>query len=164
MQKITPCLWFDTGEAEEAAKFYTSIFKNSRIVSVSYHTEATPGPTGSVLVVYFELEGQSFMALNGGSDFKFSEAISLTVNCDTQDEIDDLWTRLTADGGEEVECGWLKDKYGLSWQIVPAEIEKMIADPDPQKVNRVMEAILRMRKLDLAELRAAYEGQPSASR
>lgn len=155
MQKITPNLWFDT-EAEEAAKFYTSIFKNSKITGITHYGEAGPRPAGSVLTVEFELDGMQFVALNGGPEFKFTEAVSLAVSCETQDEIDGLWDKLSA-GGEIQECGWLKDKYGLSWQIVPAALPEMLNDPDADKSEAVMRAILSMKKLDIAELRRAYE-------
>lgn len=159
MQKITPFLWFDDN-AEEAAKFYTSIFRNSRIVSVSRYGEAAAKasgrPKGSVMTVAFELEGQPFVALNGGPVFSFTPAISLAVGCDTQKEIDELWEKLT-DGGEEVECGWLKDKYGVSWQIVPAAIGEMISDRDPARSDRVMRAVVQMKKIDLESLKKAYE-------
>jgi predicted 3-demethylubiquinone-9 3-methyltransferase (glyoxalase superfamily) len=163
MQKITPFLWFDDN-AEEAAKFYTSIFRNSRIVNVARYGEAgsksSGRPKGSVMTVAFELEGQPFVALNGGPVFTFSPAISLFVNCETQKEIDELWEKLT-DGGEEVECGWLKDKYGVSWQIVPSGIVEMISDPDAARSDRVMQAVVKMKKLDIAVLKKAY-GQPQA--
>ncbi len=157
MQKITPFLWFDN-QAEEAARFYTSIFKNSRILSVSRYPEGSPGPAGSVMVVTFELEGQKFMALNGGPVFKFTEAISLFVDCDTQEEVDELWSRLS-EGGQEVECGWLKDRYGLCWQIVPRILLEMMSDPDPAKSARVTQAMLKMVKLDIAALKRAYAGE-----
>jgi predicted 3-demethylubiquinone-9 3-methyltransferase (glyoxalase superfamily) len=153
-QKITPFLWFDT-QAEEAASFYTSVFKNSRILHVSRYGDAGPGPKGSAMVVNFQLAGQEFTALNGGPSFKFSEAFSFVVNCENQREIDEYWTKLTADGGQESMCGWLKDKFGFSWQIVPAELGKLMSNP--QKANRVMEALLKMRKLDLAALKEAAE-------
>ena len=163
MQKITPFLWFDDN-AEEAAKFYVSIFKNSKITGVSRYGEsaakASGRPKGSVMTVAFELEGQPFVALNGGPVFTFSPAISLFVNCETQKEIDELWEKLT-DGGEEVECGWLKDKYGVSWQIVPSGIVEMISDPDAARSDRVMQAVVKMKKLDIAVLKKAY-GQPHA--
>ncbi len=157
MKPITPCLWFDNN-AEEAVNFYASIFENSKIVSVSRYSEAGPGEPGSVLTIVFEINGQEFMALNGGPQFKFSEAISFVIYCDTQAEIDDYWQKLTAEG-QEVQCGWLTDKFGLSWQIVPTITEKLLSDPDPEKVRRVSEAIFKMVKLDIAEheLRA-YEG------
>lgn len=159
MQKITPNLWFDT-QAEEAAKFYTSIFKDSRITSVTRYGEAGPGPEGSVLTVTFELEGQQFTALNGGPQFKFTEAVSLAVSCENQEELDELWDSLSA-GGEVQECGWLKDKYGLSWQIVPAVLPEMLEDPDRERADRVMKALLAMKKLDIAELKRAYDGVPA---
>jgi predicted 3-demethylubiquinone-9 3-methyltransferase (glyoxalase superfamily) len=154
-QKITTYLWFD-GNAEEAAKHYTSIFKNSKILSVARYGEAGPGPKGTAMVVTFQLEGQEFIALNGGPQFKFTEAISLLVNCDTQAEVDELWSRLTA-GGQESQCGWLKDKFGLSWQIIPSALLTMIQDKDPEKSKRVMEAMLKMKKIDIATLKQAYE-------
>ena len=153
-QKITPFLWFDT-QAEEAANFYTSVFKNSRILQVSRYGDAGPGPKGSAMVVNFQLAGQEFTALNGGPSFKFSEAFSFVVNCENQQEIDDYWTKLTAGGGQESMCGWLKDKFGFSWQIVPTELGKLMSNP--QNANRVMEALLKMRKLDVAVLKAAAE-------
>ncbi|MGE5663089.1 MAG: VOC family protein [Deltaproteobacteria bacterium] len=163
MQKITPFLWFDDN-AEEAAKFYTSIFRNSRIVRVSRYGEAAAKasgrPKGSVMTVAFELEGQPFVALNGGPAFTFTPAISLFVNCETQKEIDELWEKLT-DGGEAVECGWLRDKYGMSWQIVPSGIVEMISDPDPARSDRVMAAVVKMKKLEIAVLKKTY-GQPQA--
>jgi predicted 3-demethylubiquinone-9 3-methyltransferase (glyoxalase superfamily) len=156
MQKITPNLWFDT-QAEEAAHFYTSIFKNSRILNISYFGEAGPRPAGMVLTVSFELEGQEFTALNGGPEFKFTEAISLLVNCKDQEEVDELWTKLSA-GGEEGPCGWLKDKFGLSWQIVPIALQEMLQDEDSERANRVMEVMLKMSKIELKALERAYEG------
>jgi predicted 3-demethylubiquinone-9 3-methyltransferase (glyoxalase superfamily) len=160
MQKISPFLWFDN-QAEEAAKFYASIFRNSRIGRIARYGDAGPGPKGSVMTVEFQLDGQDFVALNGGPEFKFTEAISLSVLCRTQDEIDEFWQKLTQ-GGEEVQCGWLKDKYGLSWQIVPEVLPKMMSDPDPQKTNRVMEAVLKMKKFDIATLENAYSGRSAA--
>jgi predicted 3-demethylubiquinone-9 3-methyltransferase (glyoxalase superfamily) len=154
MQKITPCLWFDT-EGEEAAQFYTSIFPNSRIVEVTRYGSAGPRDEGSVMTVTFDLDGQRFIALNGGPDFKFNEAISLSVDCETQDEVDSYWTALTGDGGEEGPCGWLKDKYGVSWQIVPRVLTELISDPDQEKAQRVMAAMLQMRKIEIAELEKA---------
>jgi predicted 3-demethylubiquinone-9 3-methyltransferase (glyoxalase superfamily) len=154
MQKIHPCLWFDK-EAEEAAHFYTSIFKDSRIIDVSRYGEAGPGEPGSVLVVMFEVAGQQLMALNGGPAFKFTEAISLYVNCESQDEVDEYWERLT-EGGEESECGWLKDKYGLSWQIVPNRLIELLQDENRDKANAAMQAMLKMKKIDVAELERAY--------
>ena len=156
MQKIPPFLWFDN-QAEEAANFYVSIFKNSKILGVSHFGEAGPGPAGTVLTVTFELDGQEFTALNGGPHFTFTEAISFFVNCETQQEVDELWAKLTA-GGEESMCGWLKDKYGLSWQIVPRVLLELMQDKDPLKAKRVTEAMLQMRKIDIAMLQQAYEG------
>ena len=155
MQKITPMLWFDN-EAEEAARFYTSIFKNSKILSISRYGEAGPMPAGTVMTVSFELEGQEFTALNGGPEFKFTEAISFVVNCRTQEEVDEYWEKLT-EGGEEVECGWLKDKYGLSWQITPIVLMEMLQDKDAERAQRVMKAMLQMKKIDVKALRQAYD-------
>jgi predicted 3-demethylubiquinone-9 3-methyltransferase (glyoxalase superfamily) len=152
MKKITPFLWFDD-QAEEAMNFYVSVFKNSKVLGVS------PGPNGKAFSVTFELEGQEFMALNAGPQFKFNEAISFFVDCKTQDEVDELWEKLTADGGEESMCGWLKDKYGLSWQIIPSALGEMLGDPDPVKAKRAMDAMLKMRKIDIEGLRRAYEGK-----
>jgi len=154
MQKITPCLWFDR-QAEEAARFYVSIFKNSKIGEITRYGEGAPLPKGTVLTVRFQLDGQDFLALNGGPVFKFTEAISLIVNCDTQEEIDRMWDKLS-EGGQQVECGWLKDKYGLSWQIAPAVIGKMLSDPDPARGARVLQAVLKMKKLDIKKLEEAY--------
>jgi predicted 3-demethylubiquinone-9 3-methyltransferase (glyoxalase superfamily) len=156
-QKITTFLWFD-GNAEEAANHYISIFKNSKILEVARYGDAGPGPKGSVMIVRFQLEGEEFIALNGGPKFKFTEAISLAVNCDTQKEVDELWDRLNT-GGQEGQCGWLKDKFGLSWQIVPSVVPKLMTDPDPEKSKRVTEAIFQMRKIDIASLKEAYAGQ-----
>ena len=153
MQKITPCLWFDT-EGEEAAQFYTSVFPNSRIVEVARYGSAGPRAEGTVMTVSFELDGQSFIALNGGPDFKFNEAISLSVDCESQDEVDSYWNALT-EGGEEGPCGWLKDKYGVSWQIVPRVLTELIGDPDQEKAQRVMAAMLQMGKIEIAELEKA---------
>lgn len=155
MQKTTPCLWFDT-QGEEAAKFYTSIFKNSRILDVTRYGDAGPRPAGTVMTVSFELDGQEFVALNGGPDFTFNEAISFQVNCETQEEVDEFWGRLS-EGGEKGPCGWLKDRYGVSWQIVPTLLTKLISDPDPQKSQRVMKAMLEMSKIDMAALQNAYD-------
>ena len=155
MQKITPFLWFDS-QAEEAANFYVSIFKNSKILGVSRYGEAGPGSAGTVLTVTFQLDGQEFTALNGGPHFTFSEAISLYVDCESQEEVDELWAKLTA-GGEESMCGWLKDKYGLSWQIVPRVLLELMQDKDPVKAKRVTEAMLQMRKIDIRALQQAYE-------
>jgi predicted 3-demethylubiquinone-9 3-methyltransferase (glyoxalase superfamily) len=157
MQKITTFLWFDD-QAEEAAKFYTSIFKDAKIGTISRYGEGLPKPKGTALVVMFQLAGQEFMALNGGPKFKFTEAISLLVNCETQEEVDDYWQKLT-ERGQESQCGWLKDKYGLSWQIVPTALGKLISDPDPQKSQRVMQALLQMKKIDVKRLQQAYEGK-----
>jgi predicted 3-demethylubiquinone-9 3-methyltransferase (glyoxalase superfamily) len=154
VQKITPFLWFDT-QAEEAVNFYTSIFKNARITNVGRYGEAGPGTPGSVMTVSFELEGQAFTALNGGPQFNFTEAISFFVNCADQGEVDELWDKLT-EGGEEGPCGWLKDKYGVSWQIVPDALMQMLGDPDPEKAKRVTEAMLQMKKIDVPTLERAY--------
>ena len=154
MQKITPFLWFDD-QAEEAASFYVSLFKNSKVLSVSRYGEGAPKPPGTAMTVSFELDGQALMALNGGPEFKFTEAISLFVNCESQAEVDKLWGKLT-EGGEEGPCGWLKDRYGLSWQIVPTALGEMLGDPDPKKAQNVMQAMLQMKKLDIAGLRRAY--------
>jgi predicted 3-demethylubiquinone-9 3-methyltransferase (glyoxalase superfamily) len=153
MQKITPFLWFDT-EGEEAAKFYTSVFPNSRIVDIAYYGSAGPRPEGTVMTVSFELDGQRFVALNGGPEFTFNESISLQVDCETQDEVDDFWSRLT-EGGEEGPCGWLKDKYGLSWQIVPRRLVELLSDPDKEKSQRAMKAMLEMKKIEIDELERA---------
>lgn len=155
MKGITPNLWFDT-EAEEAANFYTSIFKDSEVVEVTHYGEAGPRPAGMVLTVTFRIQGQEFTALNGGPDFKFNEAVSLMVNCETQEEVDDLWERLS-EGGEEGPCGWLKDRFGLSWQITPTRLLELLRDEDPEKANRVMKAMLQMRKIEIDELERAYE-------
>ena len=156
MHDITPCLWFDT-QGEEAATFYTSVFPNSRIVDVTHYGEAGPGPAGTVLTVSFELDGKAFLALNGGPQFTFTEALSFQVFCDTQDEVDHFWSSLS-DGGEEGPCGWLKDRYGLSWQIVPRALPRLLGDPDQAKAQRAMAAMLQMRKLDIAALEAAAAG------
>ena len=163
MQKITPFLWFDT-KAEEAAQFYVSVFKNSRILTVTRYGDAGPGPKGSVMVVSFQLEGQQFTALNGGPRFQFSEAFSFVVSCENQEEIDYYWNKLTSDGGQESQCGWLKDKFGFSWQIVPTALGKLMSDKDPKKANRVMQALLQMKKLDIATLEEAAEGRVPVSR
>ncbi len=157
MQKITPFLWFD-GNAEEAVNFYLSVFKHSKIVSVTRYGEAGPGPKGTVMAATFQLEGQEFHAINGGPQFKFTEAISFVVSCETQPEIDELWEKLSA-GGEKGRCGWLKDKFGLSWQVVPPVLIELLQDKDAEKANRVMMAMLQMDKLDIAALRQAYEQQ-----
>ncbi len=156
-QKITTFLWFDNN-AEEAANHYTSIFRNSKILEVARYGDAGPGPKGSVMIVRFQLDGQEFLALNGGPHFKFTEAISLAVTCDTQEEVDELWAKLSA-GGQEGQCGWLKDRFGLSWQIVPSVVTKLVTDPDPEKSKRVMQAILQMKKIDIAHLKQAYAGR-----
>ena len=156
MQKITPFLWFDT-QAEEAAKFYASVFPNSKILKTARYGEAGPGPKGSVMTVEFELDGQRMIALNGGPQFKFTEAISLSVDCKTQEELDHYWTKLSQ-GGKEQPCGWLKDKYGLSWQVNPAILGELLSGPDAKKAKRVMEAMLKMKKIDIAALKAAAEG------
>ncbi len=155
MQKITPFLWFDT-QAEEAAKFYASVFPNSKILKTARYGEAGPGPKGSVMTVEFELDGQRMIALNGGPQFKFTEAISLSVDCKTQEEVDHYWTKLSQ-GGKEQPCGWLKDKYGLSWQVNPAILGELLSGPDAKKAKRVMEAMLKMKKIDIAALKAAAE-------
>ena len=150
-QKITPFLWFDAN-AEEAMNFYVSVFKNSKVGSITRYGDAGPGPKGSVLTASFELEGQTFVALNGGPQFKFSEAISFVINCESQEEIDYFWNELTSEGGQESMCGWLKDKFGLSWQVTPAEIPELLTGP---KSNEVMQAVMQMKKLDLHALRRA---------
>ena len=156
MQKITPFLWFNDN-AEEAMNFYVAIFKNSKIVSVSRYGAAGPGPKGQVMTGVFELEGQKFMVLNGGPHFKFTEAISLFVDCETQQEGDELWEKLSA-GGEKSRCGWLKDKYGLSWQIIPKALGRLMGDKDAEKSKRVMMAMLQMSKIDVQALQRAYDG------
>jgi len=164
MQKITPFLWFDD-QAEEAAKFYTSTFKNSKVGKIlRYGEEAarvseSGRPVGSVLTIEFEIAGQKFVALNGGPQFKFNESVSFVVNCETQDEVDYFWAKLTSDGGEESACGWLKDKYGLSWQITPTVLIDMLHDKDPPKAERVMKAMLEMKKIDIEKLKVAYAGK-----
>jgi len=155
MSKITPFLWFDD-KAEEAMNFYVSIFKNSKAGSVARYGEAGPGPKGSVMSVTFELDGQEFFALNGGPHFTFSPAVSVFINCETQQEVDELWEKLSA-GGEKQRCGWLKDKYGLSWQVVPAVLTELLHDKDPAKSKNVMEAMMQMEKLDIEKLRRAAE-------
>ena len=158
MPTIVPCLWFDM-QAEEAATFYTSLFKNSKILQVTHYGPAGPGPDGSVMTVRFVLDGQEFMGLNGGPVVHFNEAISFVVKCDTQKELDTWWQQLTENGGAEVQCGWLKDKFGLSWQIVPAALDKLVNDKDPDKRDRVMQALLPMKKLDIAALERAHAGE-----
>ena len=155
MQKITPFLWFD-GNAEEAMNFYVSIFKNSKVLSVSRYGDAGPGPKGAVMSATFQLEGQTFYALNGGPQFAFTPAISFFVDCETQQEVDALWAKLSA-GGQEEQCGWLRDKYGLSWQIIPSVLGKMLRDKDPAKAKCVMEAMLQMVKIDITRLQQAYD-------
>jgi predicted 3-demethylubiquinone-9 3-methyltransferase (glyoxalase superfamily) len=155
-QKIIPNLWFDT-EAEEAADFYISVFKNSRVVNVARYTEAGPREAGTVMTVEFELDGQRFVGINGGPEFKFDEAVSFQITCQDQDEVDYYWESLTA-GGEEGPCGWLKDKFGLSWQVVPTGMEELFADPDPTRAERAMKAMFGMKKLDVAALREAADG------
>jgi predicted 3-demethylubiquinone-9 3-methyltransferase (glyoxalase superfamily) len=157
MQKITPFLWFDDN-AEEAVNFYVSVFKNSKIGKVARYGKAGPGPEGTVMTIAFELAGQEFIALNAGPKFKFTEAISFVVNCETQKEVDEFWEKLSA-GGSKGQCGWLKDKFGLSWQIVPTALGKMMSDSDPARSQRVMKALLQMDKLDIAGLKRAYEGK-----
>jgi len=152
MKKITPFLWFD-GQAEEAMNFYVSVFKNSKVLGL------TPGPNGIAQSVSFELDGQEFIGLNAGPNFKFNEAISFLVDCKTQEEVNELWEKLSADGGEESMCGWLKDKYGLSWQIIPSALSEMLDDRDPEKANRVMQAMLKMQKIVIADLQKAYDGE-----
>ena len=155
MQKITPFLWFD-GNAEEAMNLYVSVFKNSKVVSVTRYGEAGPGPKGTVMAATFQLEGQQFYALNGGPQYKFTPAISLFVSCETQQEVDELWNKLSA-GGHKDKCGWLQDKYGLSWQIIPTVLGKMLQDKNPRKSQSVMKAMLQMDKIDIAKLKQAYE-------
>jgi predicted 3-demethylubiquinone-9 3-methyltransferase (glyoxalase superfamily) len=158
MQKIKTFLWFDS-RAEEAAHFYVSVFGgDSKVLGVSHYTESSPGEPGTVMTVDFRLAGQEYVALNGGPQFPFTEAISLAVDCETQAEVDELWARLT-DGGEESQCGWLKDKYGLSWQIVPRVLPEMLVDPDPERAKRAFAAMMDMRKLDIAALKRAQAGQ-----
>lgn len=155
MQRTTPCLWFDT-QGEDAANFYVSVFPNSRIGRVSHYGDAGPGPAGSVMTVGFELDGQSYVALNGGPHFTFNEAVSFQINCADQDEVDHYWSRLS-EGGEEGPCGWLKDKYGLSWQVVPTALAELAGDPDPAKSQAVIKAMLGMKKIVVSELQEAYD-------
>ncbi|MGF6843457.1 putative 3-demethylubiquinone-9 3-methyltransferase (glyoxalase superfamily) [Paraburkholderia youngii] len=157
MQKIAPCLWFD-GNAEEAAEFYTSVFPASRIDTTLHSTDAGPGPAGEVVAVTFEIEGQEFMVLNGGPQYKFTPAISLMVHCDSQEEVDRYWSKLL-DGGEPVACGWLRDRFGVSWQITPNVLLQMLRDPDRAKASRVMAQMMKMVKLDIAPLEQAYRGE-----
>jgi predicted 3-demethylubiquinone-9 3-methyltransferase (glyoxalase superfamily) len=154
--RITPNLWFDT-EAEEAAEFYVSIFRNSRIVNKTHYTENSPREAGLVMTVEFELDGNRFVGINGGDEFKFSEAVSFEISCADQDEIDYYWEKLT-DGGKEIQCGWLQDRYGLAWQVVPEGMDQVFSDPDPARAQRAMDAMLKMVKLDIAELRRAADG------
>jgi predicted 3-demethylubiquinone-9 3-methyltransferase (glyoxalase superfamily) len=156
MQKITPFLWFD-GKAEEAINFYVSVFKNAKVVKLTRYGETGPGPKGSVMSATFQLDGQEFFALNGGPQFSFTPAISFFVNCETQEEVDELWDKLSA-GGKKERCGWLKDKYGLSWQIIPSVLGKLLQDPEPAKATRVMRAMLEMDKIDIKRLQEAYNG------
>jgi len=157
MQKITPFLWFD-GQAEEAMNFYVSIFKNSKVLSVNRYGKGAPMPEGTVLTASFSLDGQNFLALNGGPMFQFTPAISFVVNCETQQEVDEYWFKLLL-GGEEGRCAWLKDKYGVSWQIVPKQLGQLLGDPDPVKAGRVMQAMMQMNKIDIAGLQRAYDQQ-----
>jgi predicted 3-demethylubiquinone-9 3-methyltransferase (glyoxalase superfamily) len=160
-QKITPNLWFDT-EAEEAANFYVSVFPNSRIVSKAHYTDAAPSKSGEVMVVEWELDGQRFVGINGGPQFKFSEAVSFQINCDDQQAIDYYWEKLTADGGEEGPCGWCKDRFGLSWQVTPTGMDELFSDEDKSRAERAMRAMFEMKKLDIAALKAAADGVPAA--
>jgi predicted 3-demethylubiquinone-9 3-methyltransferase (glyoxalase superfamily) len=155
-QKITPNLWFDT-EAEEAAEFYTSVFKDGRVLNKTHYTEGAPREAGMVMTVDWEVNGMRFTGINGGPDFKFSEAVSFLINCEDQDEVDYYWEKL-GDGGEEGPCGWLRDRFGLSWQVVPTGMDELFADSDPERAQRAMQAMLQMKKLDIAELRAAADG------
>jgi predicted 3-demethylubiquinone-9 3-methyltransferase (glyoxalase superfamily) len=157
MQKIVPNLWFDT-EAEEAADFYVSVFENARILNVTHYTEAAPRQAGMVMTVEWELEGQRFVGINGGPEFKFDEAVSFQIECKDQAEVDYYWEKLTVDGGKEGQCGWVTDKYGLAWQVTPAGIDELFADSDPERGRRAMEAMLKMGKLDINALRAAADG------
>lgn len=157
MPKITPWLWFDT-QGEDAAEFYASVFDNSKIINVTRYGPAGPRPEGTAMTVEFELDGQEFVALNGGPEFQFDEAVSFQVSCETQDEVDYFWDRLS-EGGEEGQCGWLKDKYGLSWQIVPTALPQLLGDPDPERSRRATEAMLQMRKIDVPTLQRAADGR-----
>lgn len=158
MQKITPFLWFDNN-AEKAVQFYTSIFKNSKMGTVRRYGEAGPGPKGSAMTVEFQIEGQDFVALNGGPHYQFTPAISLFVKCETQAEVDDLWEKLLSGGGKPNRCGWLQDKFGVSWQVIPTALGKLMGDPDPQKSGRVVRAMLQMEKINIEGLKRAYEGK-----
>ena len=157
MPQITPFLWFDNN-AEEAMNFYVSIFKNSKVLNVTRYGDGGPGPKDTVMSCTFELNGQTIMALNGGPHFHFTEAISFFVSCKDQQEVDELWAKLTAEGGSDEQCGWLKDKYGLSWQIIPTALMELMSDPDPEKSRRVLEAMLQMKKIDVQKLREAHDG------
>lgn len=157
-QKITPFLWFD-GQAEEAVNFYVSVFKNAKVNGTTHYGEEGPQPKGKIMTIHFELNGQEFVALNGGPNFTFTEAISFLVNCETQEEINYYWEKLTADGGQEIECGWLKDKYGLCWQIVPAKFREWATANDASGMERVMRSLMQMKKLNLATLQAAFDGE-----
>jgi predicted 3-demethylubiquinone-9 3-methyltransferase (glyoxalase superfamily) len=161
MQKIVPNLWFDT-EAEEAANFYVSVFADARILKVTHYTEAAPRKAGMVMTVEWEIEGQRFVGINGGPQFKFDEAVSFQIQCKDQDEVDYYWEKLTAGGGKEGKCGWVSDKYGLAWQVTPAGIDELFADADPERSRRAMEAMLKMSKLDIGAMRAAAEGRPTS--
>jgi predicted 3-demethylubiquinone-9 3-methyltransferase (glyoxalase superfamily) len=157
-QKVTPFLWFDNN-AEEAATLYVSLFKNSRLGHIARYGEGGPGPAGQAMTVEFELDGVSFIALNGGPHFKLNEAFSMSIDCHDQAEVDDLWTKLIANGGAPSQCGWLKDRFGLSWQVVPAMLPKLLSDPDPEKSKRVMQAMMQMSKIDIAKLQQAADGR-----
>ena len=159
-QKITPNLWFDMN-AEEAANFYVDLFDDGRILNVARYPEGSPGPAGEVMTVEWELNGQKFVGINGGPQFQFSEAVSFMISCKDQEEVDYYWDRLTADGGKEGQCGWLSDRFGLAWQVVPEGMDEVFSDPDPAKAERSMAAMMKMKKLDIAELRAAAEGVPA---
>ena len=159
-QKITPNLWFDMN-AEEAANFYVDLFADGRILNVARYPEGSPGPAGEVMTVEWELNGQKFVGINGGPQFQFSEAVSFMISCKDQEEVDYYWDRLTADGGKEGQCGWLTDRFGLAWQVVPEGMDEVFSDPDPAKAERSMAAMMKMKKLDIAELRAAAEGVPA---
>lgn len=158
MQKITPFLWFDDN-AEEAANFYISVFKDSKILSISHYSDAGPAPKGTVMAVEFELNGQKFTALNAGPMFKFTEAISFLIDCKDQKEVDYYWNKLTADGGEESMCGWLKDKFGLSWQVTPRILVELVSDKDPKRASRAMKAMMQMRKIDIQKIKDAADGK-----
>ena len=157
MQKITPCLWFDT-EAEEAAEYYVSLFGDAKVLDVTYYGDAGPRPAGSVLTVEFELDGRPYVALNGGPEFPFTEAVSFQVSCEDQEEVDRLWARLLEDGGTEGPCGWIKDRFGLSWQVIPIAMTRLLSDPDPARAQRAMAAMLQMTKLDVSALEKAADG------